>query len=78
MTNRQLSVSNWLGCFQVAEEEYLSAELKRIDQRKKEREKKQQDLQKIIAAADHTERQSVLLLSLVGPRTITKYESINK
>jgi DNA methyltransferase 1-associated protein 1 len=42
---------------QVAEEEYLSAELKRIDQRKKEREKKQQDLQKIIAAADHTERQ---------------------
>ncbi|XP_062509337.1 DNA methyltransferase 1-associated protein 1-like isoform X2 [Corticium candelabrum] len=42
---------------QVDEEEYLSAELKRIDQRKKEREKKQQDLQKIIAAADNTERQ---------------------
>ncbi|CAL1538481.1 unnamed protein product [Lymnaea stagnalis] len=37
---------------QVEEEEYLIGELKKIELRKKEREKKQQDLQKLITAAD--------------------------
>lgn len=37
---------------QVKEEEYLVAELKKIELRKKEREKKTQDLQKLITAAD--------------------------
>jgi len=37
---------------QVEEEEFLIAELKKIELRKKEREKKQQDLQKLITAAD--------------------------
>ena len=32
----------------------LLAELKKIELRKKEREKKQQDLQKLITAAEHT------------------------
>jgi len=36
----------------VEEEEFLMAELKKIELRKKEREKKQQDLQKLITAAD--------------------------
>jgi DNA methyltransferase 1-associated protein 1 len=36
----------------VEEEEFLRAELKRIEARKKEREKKTQDLQKLITAAD--------------------------
>ena len=38
--------------FQVEEEEYLISELKKIELRKKEREKKTQDLQKLITAAD--------------------------
>ncbi|XP_064604294.1 DNA methyltransferase 1-associated protein 1-like [Liolophura sinensis] len=38
--------------FQVEEEEYLIQELKKIELRKKEREKKTQDLQKLITAAD--------------------------
>ena len=37
---------------QVEEEEMLCAELKKIEMRKKEREKKQQDLQKLISAAE--------------------------
>ncbi|KAK7100846.1 hypothetical protein V1264_023716 [Littorina saxatilis] len=37
---------------QCEEEEYLINELKKIDMRKKEREKKAQDLQKLITAAD--------------------------
>ncbi|CAL1593619.1 unnamed protein product [Knipowitschia caucasica] len=39
---------------QVAEEEYLVQELRKIETRKKEREKKTQDLQKLIKAADTT------------------------
>lgn len=39
---------------QVAEEEYLMQELRKIETRKKEREKKAQDLQKLITAADST------------------------
>uniref|UniRef100_A0A8C5I964 DNA methyltransferase 1-associated protein 1 n=1 Tax=Gouania willdenowi TaxID=441366 RepID=A0A8C5I964_GOUWI len=39
---------------QVAEEEYLVQELRKIENRKKEREKKAQDLQKLIKAADTT------------------------
>ncbi|XP_064186562.1 DNA methyltransferase 1-associated protein 1 isoform X1 [Anguilla rostrata] len=39
---------------QVAEEEYLIQELRKIEIRKKEREKKAQDLQKLITAADTT------------------------
>uniref|UniRef100_A0A671R0H6 DNA methyltransferase 1-associated protein 1 n=1 Tax=Sinocyclocheilus anshuiensis TaxID=1608454 RepID=A0A671R0H6_9TELE len=39
---------------QVAEEEYLIQELRKIETRKKEREKKSQDLQKLITAADTT------------------------
>ena len=42
-------------CPQIDEEEYLSAELKKIDIRKKEREKKTRDLQKMISAADVAE-----------------------
>ena len=37
---------------QVQEEEVLMAELKKIQMRKKERERKQQDLQKLISAAE--------------------------
>lgn len=37
---------------QIEEEENLIQELKKIEQRKKEREKKTQDLQKLITAAD--------------------------
>lgn len=37
----------------VQEEEMLFAELKKIEMRKKEREKKQQDLQKLITAAEN-------------------------
>ncbi|XP_061636012.1 DNA methyltransferase 1-associated protein 1 isoform X2 [Phyllopteryx taeniolatus] len=39
---------------QVAEEEYLLQELRKIETRKKEREKNAQDLQKLIKAADTT------------------------
>ncbi|XP_071952376.1 DNA methyltransferase 1-associated protein 1-like [Antedon mediterranea] len=39
---------------QVEEEEQLIQELKKIELRKKEREKKAQDLQKLITAADHS------------------------
>ncbi|XP_043942719.1 DNA methyltransferase 1-associated protein 1 [Protopterus annectens] len=39
---------------QVSEEEYLIQELRKIESRKKEREKKAQDLQKLITAADTT------------------------
>lgn len=38
--------------WKVEEEEMLVAELKKIELRKKEREKKQQDLQKLITAAE--------------------------
>lgn len=37
---------------QVEEEEFLRAEIKKIEQRKRERDKKTQDLQKLITAAD--------------------------
>ncbi|XP_069591949.1 DNA methyltransferase 1-associated protein 1 isoform X4 [Ranitomeya imitator] len=40
--------------FKVSEEEYLIQELRKIESRKKEREKKAQDLQKLITAADTT------------------------
>lgn len=43
-----------LFCLQVAEEEYLIQELRKIETRKKEREKNAQDLQKLIKAADTT------------------------
>lgn len=39
---------------QVAEEEYLTQELRKIESRKREREKKAQDLQKLIKAVDTT------------------------
>jgi len=39
-------------CRQIEEEERLMQELKKIEQRKKEREKKTLDLQKLITAAD--------------------------
>jgi len=38
---------------QVDEEQTLLAELRKIEQRKKERDRKTQDLQKLITAADH-------------------------
>ena len=38
---------------QVEEEQTLLAELRKIEQRKKERDRKTQDLQKLITAADH-------------------------
>jgi len=41
----------------VAEEEYLIQELRKIETRKKEREKRTQDLQKLITAADTTTEQ---------------------
>lgn len=42
---------------QVQEEAVLMAELRKIEMRKKERERKQQDLQKLISAAEqNTER----------------------
>lgn len=44
-------------CLQVAEEEYLIQELRKIEARKKEREKRTQDLQKLITAADTTTEQ---------------------
>lgn len=44
-------------CLQVAEEEYLIQELRKIETRKKEREKRTQDLQKLITAADTTTEQ---------------------
>lgn len=37
----------------MAEEERLMEEMKKIELRKKERERKQQDLQKLISAAEH-------------------------
>lgn len=49
---------------QVEEEQTLLSELRKIEQRKKERDRKTQDLQKLITAADHqvdprkTERKS--------------------
>lgn len=38
---------------QVEEEQTLLTELRKIEQRKKERDRKTQDLQKLITAADH-------------------------
>ncbi|KAJ8672346.1 hypothetical protein QAD02_003605, partial [Eretmocerus hayati] len=38
---------------EVDEELFLMAEMKKIEQRKKERDRKTQDLQKLITAADH-------------------------
>ena len=37
----------------MRDEEVLVAELKKIEMRKKERERKQHDLQKLISAAEH-------------------------
>lgn len=48
------SIALKLFFLQVAEEEYLIQELRKIETRKKEREKKAQDLQKLIKAADTT------------------------
>lgn len=45
-----------LTCFQVEEEQTLVNELKKIELRKKERDKKTQDLQKLITAADSEAR----------------------
>lgn len=44
----------WIVSFQIQEEEYLLAELKKIEIRRKERERRQQDLQKLITAAEST------------------------
>lgn len=49
-----INVAILLFSLQVAEEEYLIQELRKIENRKKEREKKAQDLQKLIKAADTT------------------------
>ena len=49
-----INVAILLFFLQVAEEEYLIQELRKIENRKKEREKKAQDLQKLIKAADTT------------------------
>ena len=49
-----ISIALFLFFLQVAEEEYLIQELRKIESRKKEREKKAQDLQKLIKAADTT------------------------
>lgn len=38
--------------FQIEEEQFLLGELKKIEARKKERERKTQDLQKLISQAD--------------------------
>ena len=38
---------------QIEEEQVLISELRKIEQRKKERDRKTQDLQKLITAADH-------------------------
>ena len=55
----QLHSSTVLAFFhlKVAEEEYLIQELRKIEARKKEREKRTQDLQKLITAADTTTEQ---------------------
>lgn len=49
-----INVALYSFVLQVAEEEYLIQELRKIENRKKEREKKAQDLQKLIKAADTT------------------------
>jgi len=56
MFNKPLNITfaPLLFFLQVAEEEYLIQELRKIENRKKEREKKAQDLQKLIKAADTT------------------------
>ena len=46
---------------QVEEEETLCAELKKIEMRKKEREKKQQDLQKLISAAEQNTSETLVM-----------------
>ena len=51
---------------QVAEEEVLLAELKKIETRKKEREKKQHDLQKLISAAEQNVDRFVAIVGGVG------------
>ena len=45
---------------EVEEEETLRAELKKIEARKREREKKTQDLQKLIAQADSSSKNPIL------------------
>ena len=45
---------------QVQQEEVLVAELKKIEMRKKERERKQQDLQKLLSAAEHNTDRYIL------------------
>lgn len=47
-------MSGLLSFLKIQEEEYLLAELKKIEIRKKERERRQQDLQKLITAAEST------------------------
>lgn len=49
-----ITIAPSLFSLQVAEEEYLVQELRKIENRKREREKKAQDLQKLIKAADTT------------------------
>ena len=48
---------------QIQEEEYLLAELKKIEIRKKERERRQQDLQKLITAAESTTESRLMFYS---------------
>lgn len=55
---------------QVEQEEILIAELKKIELRKKEREKKQQDLQKLITAAEQS--------ADTGHKSVKKGPSANK
>ena len=71
LLNRSEGATCWCACVcvcacrtaeQVQEEEVLMAEFKKIEMRKKERERKQQDLQKLISAAEHnTDRFGVSL-----------------
>ena len=52
MNRKFQNFTSCLFSMKVEEEEHLIAELKKIELRKKEREKKTQDLQKLITAAD--------------------------
>lgn len=62
---------------QVEEEEYLVEELKKIEVRRKERERKAQDLQKLISAADRAPSGSdaALLLAAGGQAMKKKLKS---
>jgi len=52
---------------QNQEEEMLVAELKKIEMRKRERERKQQDLQKLISAAEQNTDRSATLPAMPTP-----------